>query len=551
VTLEELEAFDPREATLDQVLATRARTTGNQVFLTHLPDNKRFTYAQIDDLTRRIGNGLHEAGIAPGAHVAVLMDNCSEQLLAIFGIMRSGRVAVPVNSAARGQLLVYLLTHADCRALIVEEALLPRFVEIADQTPLIGNTYVVRVATRSIENPQDVEQARARHRSDDFLVLLGAPPQPAHDAPVARFNDVGLLMYTSGTTGPSKAIMFSQAQFIYWGADVAVHHEYVPDDIAYICLPMFHGNALLGATMGSLMANAAVALAPRFSASRFWSDIRRSGATVFNGIGSVMSFLWALPPSEDDRHHRVNRCHLAPVPNFALEFEARYGVKIMSAYALTDYCLGAAYNTRSDRAKLGSAGTVRANVDLRIVDEEDLPVPFGMSGEIVMRHRVPWAASLGYYKAPEATLESRRNLWFHTGDRGWMDEDGYVWFRDRIKDSMRRRGENISAFEVEEVVRSHPAVVEAAAYPVRADTSEDEVAVTVIVRPGVQWSPEDLIAHCSRNLAYFMVPRYVEVVDSMPTTPSQKVEKYKLRANAEKDLGALWDRERAGIRIER
>lgn len=551
MTLHDLEHFDPRQATLDQVLAERARTTGDQVFLTHLPDDKRYTYAQINELTRRIGNGLREAGVAHDAHVAVLMDNCAEQLLAIFGIIRSGRVAVPINTAARGQLLTYLLTHADCSALIVEEALLPRFAEIADRTPMIGHKYVVHVATRRFENPQDVEQARAAIRPGDFRELLEASPHAAYDAAAPRFNDVGLLMYTSGTTGPSKAIMFSQAQFIYWGADVAVHHEYVVEDIAYVCLPMFHGNALLGATMGSLMANAAIAMAPRFSASRFWSDIRSSGATVFNGIGSVMSFLWAQPRSDDDRNHSVNRCHLAPVPSFAPDFEARYGIRIMSAYALTDYCLGAAYNTRSDRAKLGSSGTIRANVDLRIVDEDDLPVPPGVSGEIVMRHRVPWAASLGYYKAPEATLASRRNLWFHTGDRGWIDEDGYVWFRDRIKDSMRRRGENISAFEVEEVIRSHPAVVEVAAYPVRAETSEDEVAVSVIVRPGVQWSPEDLIAHCSRNLAYFMVPRYVQVIDAMPTTLSQKVEKYKLRANAEKNLGALWDRERAGIRVDR
>ena len=158
--LHELEHFDPRQATLDQVLTTRARTTGEQVFLTHLPDGKRFTYADIDDLTRRIGNGLQEAGIERGTHVAVLMDNCSEQLLAIFGVVRSGRVAVPINSAAKGQLLAYLLSHADCRALIVEEALLPRLVEIIDQVPLLATLFVARVATRIIDSPQDVERAR-------------------------------------------------------------------------------------------------------------------------------------------------------------------------------------------------------------------------------------------------------------------------------------------------------------------------------------------------------------------------------------------------------
>jgi crotonobetaine/carnitine-CoA ligase len=170
-----------------------------------------------------------------------------------------------------------------------------------------------------------------------------------------------------------------------------------------------------------------------------------------------------------------------------------------------------------------------------------------------MRNNNPWGASLGYYKQPEATLASRRNLWFHTGDRGWIDEDGYVWYTDRIKDAIRRRGENISAFEVEEVIRTHPCVGDVAVYPVRAETSEDEVAATITLRPGTDrdFNHASLLEHCRRNLAYFMVPRYVQIVDDMPRTLSEKIEKYKLRQQAESDLSALWDRDKAGIVIDR
>ena len=226
---------------------------------------------------------------------------------------------------------------------------------------------------------------------------------------------------------------------------------------------------------------------------------------------------------------------------------------IMSAFGLTDYCLGAAYNTKSRRDKLGSCGLPRAGIDLRIVDENDFDMAPGEPGEIVMRNNNPWGASLGYYKQPEATAASRRNLWFHTGDRGSMDADGYIWYTDRIKDAIRRRGENISAFEVEEVIRTYPAVSDVAVYPVRAETSEDEVAVTITLKPGANanFSYESLIQYCSHNLAYFMVPRYVHVAKEMPMTLSQKIEKYKLRREAESDLSALWDRERAGITIAR
>jgi len=458
---------------------------------------------------------------------------------------------VPLNAAAKGQLLAYFLNHADCTALIVEEALLSRFLEASEMLPRVHHIFVVRPDRGEPKQTPSLIDSVGEHVMHEFEGLLDAPALLPDDAPA--FNDLAMLLFTSGTTGPSKAIMYTHAHFIYWGSDVAFHHEYTPHDIAYVFLPLFHGNALLGSTMGSLMAGASIALTYRFSVSKFWEHIRNSGATVFNGVGAVTNFLWKQAPSPSDLDHQVRRCHLAPVPGFAKGFEERFGMTIMSAFGLTDYCLGAAYNTKSRRDKLGSCGLPRAGIDLRVVDENDFDMAPGEPGEIVMRNNNPWGASLGYYKQPEATSASRRNLWFHTGDRGSIDADGYVWYTDRIKDAIRRRGENISAFEVEEVIRTYPAVSDVAVYPVHAETSEDEVAVTITLKPGesANFSYESLIKYCSHNLAYFMVPRYVQVAKEMPMTLSQKVEKYKLRREAESDLSALWDRERAGITIAR
>ena len=549
--MNKLPGYDARTSTIDRILRERSHQWGDKTFLNWLPTGAKMSYCQLDELTLRVGSGLANAGVESGSHIGVLMDNCPEQLLAILGPARCGFVSVPLNAAAKGQLLTYFLDHADCTAIIVEEALLPRFLDVRDKLARVRHVFVVRPDRGMSKLASGLIDSVGDCRAHEFEDLLKAPAQLPGDAPA--FNALAMLLFTSGTTGPSKAIMYTHAHFIYWGSDVAYHHEYTPDDIAYVFLPLFHGNALLGSTMGSLMAGASIALTTRFSMSKFWEHIRMSGATVFNGVGAVTNFLWKQAPSASDRDHQVRRCHLAPVPGFAAGFEERFGMTIMSAFGLTDYCLGSAYNTKSRRDKLGSCGLPRTGIDIRIVDENDVDMAPGEPGEIVLRNNNAWGASLGYYKQPEATVASRRNLWFHTGDRGSIDADGYLWYTDRIKDAIRRRGENISAFEVEEVIRTHPAVADVAVYPVRAETSEDEVAVTITLRSdvGTNFSYDSLIEYCSHNLAYFMVPRYVQIVKEMPMTLSQKIEKYKLRRQAEADLSALWDRERAGVTVER
>jgi crotonobetaine/carnitine-CoA ligase len=530
-----LENYDPRFATLDALISDRAARGPGRPFVSYLPEGRTLSYGEFDAQTRRLSRGLDACGLPPGAHVAVIFENCLEQLLATFGINRGGRVTVPINAGARGDLLQYFLSFADCSAVIVEARLYARVAELREHLPKLQYIFVADVASRPETQPTWTDSVRP-FRSLLDVSLADTP------GTTPRFSDLAMLMFTSGTTGPSKAIMFPHSHIVYWGLEVAHHHEYVPEDIAYVFMPLFHGNALLGSTMASLAAGSSIALTHRFSVSRFWDDVRDSGATVTNAIGSVVDFLWSQPPEESDRQHRLRRFHSVPVPRYGADFEARFGLAFMSAFGLTDYCLGTSFNTRHPRTKLGSAGTVRNNIELRVVDEEDIELPPGSPGEIVLRNRIPWAASSGYYKAAEQTLSSRRNLWFHTGDRGYLDADGYLWFSDRIKDSIRRRGENISAFEVEEAVRSHPAVQDVAVYAIRAESSEDEVAMSVVLRAGSSCDEETLVRHCSANLAYFMVPRFVEIVPELPMTLSMKVEKYKLRKQAEAEPHRLWDR---------
>jgi len=536
--------WNPR-VTFTEVLADKARRLGDKTFLTFLADGRAWTYAQFDLETSRIANGLLEAGVTAGSHVGLMMENAPEQLLAYFALAKLGAVTVPLNAAARGSLLAYFLAHANCTVLIVDAHLLPRVFELAPKLPLLKRVFEVSGAggTPVAATPP------AGVAVMDFALLSKRGSDTAPCAP--RFCDLAFLMYTSGTTGPSKAIMFTQSHALFWGRDYALHHEYRADDIAYVYLPLFHGNAWLCTTLGALMADASIALAPRFSVSRFWSDVARSGATLTNLLGAVTDFLWKQAPDPYEKAHRLRQVGVSPVPSFGHEFEARFGVRIVSAYGLTDYCMAAAFRPSDPRDKLGSSGRARSGVEIRIVDEDDMPLPAGVPGEIVLRSDNAWGASIGYYKMPEESLASRRNLWFHTGDRGYLDPDGYLYFKDRIKDAIRRRGENISAFEVEQAIASHDAVESVAVYAVRADTREDEVAASIVLRSGFEITPAELIEHCRRNLAYFMVPRYIEFVDSLPMTLSQKVEKYVLRARAEAGLAAMWDRQAAGIALGR
>jgi len=537
-----MKIYQMRDRVIGQLVADKAELHGDRTFIQF--EDTRYSYLDMDVLSNRIANGLAQLGVKKGTHVAFMVDNKPEIILLYFGLGKLGAVAVPVNTAAKGELLSYYLRQSESEIVIADASLVERIAVVAPGTPKLRHVVSVRDVKARNEMPFDCALPRS-----DFSELLAA--SDARSDIEVRFSDLHALLYTSGTTGPSKGNMITHAGSLSAGLEVARTFGYCQDDVFYVCLPIFHGNALWCSVLPALIADASIALARSFSVTTFWQDIRRYGATQFNSLGAMTNFIWSRPPDPRDRDHKVRQAMVVPTPTFYRDFEERFGIRFTSLYGLADRGIVAARGPSDPPEKWASAGRACEGVEIQIVDDDDFEVPRGQPGEIVVRTMVPWLLAQGYYNMHEATAHACRNLWFHTGDRGYLDEDGYLYFLDRKKDAIRRRGENISSFEVEQIILKHPAVLDVAAFPVTSEYSEDEVMVAVVIGEGHVLCEADVIEHCSNNMAYFMVPRYVEFAAELPRTMTEKVEKYKLKQEAEKRLSTVWDREKAGIIVKR
>ena len=529
--------------TFRQILADKANRNGDKLFLHFLPDGRKFSYREIDDASNRIANSLLARGIGKGTHVAMLMENSPEQVLAFFALGKIGAVAVPLNIAARGPFLHYYLNQSESTVLFVDAGLLKHFRALPERSP-IRNVFVVSELNGEQSLPDD-RLARLEHFAELAKGLADAP-----EVEVSYADPCG-IMYTSGTTGPSKGNIFSQIHTLAFGLGQVAPLKFCADDIYHVCMPLFHVGAYGGALLTMLMVDGGVALTRRLSVSSFWSEVRESDATC-GMLLSVTGFLLNQPASGGDRQHRLRMAIATPVPVHVAEFEERFNVRLVSGYGLSDYGLAFSHLIDGPLEKRLSIGVPHEDVSARIVDDNDIDVPIGEVGELILRKDgLPLASTEGYYNMPQATLASRKNLWFHTGDRCWKDESGYFYFADRKKDAIRRRGENISAHELEQAIAKHRAIADVAAYPVSAGSGDEDVAVTIVLRPGLSLTEIELIEHCVANMPYYMVPRYIDFRDEMPRTMTQKVIKHVLRSHVEENPADVWDRERAGVKIQR
>jgi crotonobetaine/carnitine-CoA ligase len=531
------------ERTFGRALFEQARIHGDRPFL--LFDDDRFTYADALLRSRRLAGALRDVGVSSGDHVAVLMENHPNMVWTLFAIGLLGAVAVPVNAAAKGDLLAYFFRHSRSTTLIVDRALLPTASAVLDRAPGIGRV-IVHGAGAGGPLPGDALERYALE-----TLLDGTGGELPGDA--ARFTDVQLIMYTSGTTGPSKGAMCTHAQEQTGGIFMAQQLRYVPQDVLYTCLPLFHANALRVTLTAALWSGAAVALARRFSASNFWSDIRRYGATEFNALGAMANILMQAPESPQDADHALRICNIVPAfpDDKRIAFERRFGAKVTSLYGSTEMSCPIYATEDTPPSKWPTCGRVLPPFEMRVVDDDDMELPAGRIGEWLIRSREPWYAFQGYLDMPAETMAAWRNGWFHTGDRGYVDEDGYWYFVDRKKETVRRRGENISSYEVELSICAHPAVLEAAVVPVAAELGEDDVMVFVVPREGATLTEVELVRFCEERMASFMVPRFVRFIDRLPKTPSEKVEKYQLKRIAEERRAELWDCEKVLGRTRR
>lgn len=537
--------YDSDQRTIGQVLADKAESVGDRPFLQY--QGRVTSYALLEEMTNRYARGFAGLGIGPGDHVAMMMPNSPEFLFSLWGLGKLGAVAVPLNTSAKGELLSYFLSQSDSTALCVADSLVERAGAALGKAPAVRRVLV------HAEQPGDWASALpAECAVSDLGAFREAPSSPLPAASQVRASDPHLILYTSGTTGPSKGAVCPHSQGLAVGQQMATLNGYRPDDILYTCLPVFHGNALWYTVYAALWAEASVALYPHFSASRFWDQVRESRATVFNCLGAMANIIWQQPPSPRDRDHQVRIAMMVPTSRELCNgFKERYGISVTSVYAMTENCAVCVFGPDEPPEKASSAGRVRDYMSVQIAADDGRELGAGQVGEILVRPNERGIIMHGYYKMGDATVEATRDLWFHTGDRGYLDGDGYLYFADRKKEAIRRRGENISAYEVETLLCRHPAVLEVAAVPVPSELGEDDVMVYVVLVPEASVTHEELIEFCAGQMAYYMIPRYVSFVAELPKTPSEKVEKYKLKLAAAQSRDKLWDRERAGIVIQR
>ena len=536
--------YELEERTIGRILADKADRIGKRTFL--IWQGRKTTYSELEAMTNRYANGFAAHGIGHGDHVAVVLPNCPEFFGVVWGLGKIGAVAVPLNTAAKGDMLRYFIDQSDATCVVVDDEWVDRMAALATQLPKV-RSYVYR-------GPKPVSacgvgSAAAPVRGLGELESVDASRPPLERV---RHDDLHLIMYTSGTTGPSKGVMCPHSQGQAVGRALAFDFGYRPDDVLYTCLPLFHGNAIWYTCYAALWADASIALVPRFSASRFWDEIKESGATQFNTLGAMTNIIWKLPLGPHERATKLRLCMTVPVPKeIYAEMQARYGITLTSVYAMTENFAMTRFTPDDPAEKAGSAGSTRGACELRIVDDEQRDLPVGGVGEIWMRPLIPGAVMKGYYKMPVETAREFVDGWFRTGDRGYLDAEGYLYFVDRKKEAIRRRGENISAYEVELILSRHPSILEVAAIPVASEMSEDDVMVYVVTKPGENLTHADVVHFSAEHMSYFMVPRFVDFIEVLPKTASEKIEKYKLKQDAQARRAELWDREREGIEVER
>jgi carnitine-CoA ligase len=521
------------QQTLASVLEAQTRDLSDTVLIHELQTGLRRTFAETRDHVAGFAGALAAAGVAKGDRVAIISSNRIELLDTWLACGWLGAVAVPINIASKGLQLSHVLANSDPRLLIVEEKLLDRLEAIDGSLPSLDRVWV-------IGEPRAGES-------------LGAPcepfaspgdPIPAGDVDP---GDTLSILYTSGTTGPSKGVMCPHAQLYWYGVNTVRHLDVRSDDVLYTILPMFHMNAL-NTFWQALLCGTTYTFGRRFSASAFWQEIAASEATVTYLLGAMIHILLKREPSPAEREHRL-RVALAPAtPADLVEVvRSRFGFLCVEGYGSTETSV--THSNRAGGFVPGAMGRPLPGIEAKVVDENDCDLPARVPGELVLRASEPYAFSTGYWRMPEKTVEAWRNLWFHSGDRVVVDEEGVFRFLDRIKDAIRRRGENISSFEVERELQLHPDVQTAAVIPVPSELGEDEVMAFLVLRTGAEPDPAGIVRHLEPRLAYFAIPRFLEFVETLPLTENGKVQKFELRARG---VGPLtWDREGAGIELRR
>ncbi len=526
------------EIAITERLQELAGEAGDEDLVYWLDDGTSTTYGELHEVACRWAELLVRMGIRAEDRVAIMSSSGRDFLGAHFGAQYAGAVVVPISVELRGASLGHPLKLYGPRVLIVDEDLENLAREAMKD---IDAPVIVTVDPRGVRRP----------RWDQMPALGDTAGQQVARRP-ARLSDTCLIMSTSGTTGPPKGSAWTYGTLWQWCATYIQHLDYSPLDRIYCCTPLTHANALVAGVCTAIYAECSVAIADRFSVSRFWEDVSVSGATTANILGSMIHLLLkegggqrAAVSGPLLRTMLVSSCTAAAYRRVTDEWH----VHPVCAYGLTDFG-NLTISTVGEACPPGSCGRAVEDFEVRLVASDDEEVPRGAAGELIVRPRRPWIAPTGYFRMPEETLRSRRNLWFHTGDILRQDEEGWFYFVGRVKEAMRYRGENVSGFQVESVLLACGEILEAAVYAVPSELGEDEIAAAVVAaEPGMTIDLHELTRRISGELPYFAVPRYIRVLDQLPKNASHRVVKSVLAAEGTPE--GTWDRRAAGVEVAR
>jgi crotonobetaine/carnitine-CoA ligase len=524
----------PPETVIPVRLLRKAAQEPDGIAVTEAESGRSWTWQEFTEECLTWADAFERAGVAPGEAVLTMVPNSVSAFSAWLGAAWLRAVEVPVNSGYRGRMLSYVVQNSGARTAVVAARYLDRLAEIADQVEHLETVIVPDADGRLPSLPFTV---LTRNQ-----FLAGAKADAERPVPVK--SDVAAMIYTSGTTGPSKGVL------VPWAAIYEVANGMAPGFVPrggtyYSMYPPFHISGKSGIIF-AVSNDARVVLRESFSASRFWPDVRAYGCTSAMIMGPIASVLMAAPESGRDADNPLRFAAIGPMSDQTEHFKRRFGVEVTTSYGTTE--IGMPLAAGWDLPNMQTCGRAREGYpgyEVRVVDELDEPVPAGQVGELIVRAREPWTMCLGYHRMPDKTAEAWRNGWFHTGDAFRVDEDGWFYFVDRMKDTIRRRGENISSFEIEAGVNEHPDVLESAAVGVPSALGEDDPMIFVVRRPGASLSPEVLVEFLAERMPKFMIPRYVEFIGELPKTDASfRARKFELRARG---VGpGTWDREAAG-----
>lgn len=520
----------PATCVVRDLLDARARELPGKVFAI-FEDGESLTYAMLREKVRTVAANLAALGVVKGDCVLCWLPNGRDSLCLMLASNYLGAVFAPLNTEYQGTLLANAIRASGAKVMVAHAILVDRLRPV-DSAHL--ETLIVIGGSPAPLRGLQVLGGETLYRPADLG--NGFPPETAP-------WDVHALIFTSGTTGPSKAVPIT---YLHSHSSSQAFVALTGEDRALLNLPMFHVGGM-GLAYRMLLRGGSVAVVTSFRSQDFWDTVRRFEITNLTLLGAMVSFLLGTPPSDRDREHPLRHVIMVPISAQTDEFVQRFGVDVYTVFNMTE--VACPIVSERNPALPGACGKARKGFELRVVDDNDCELAPGQAGELVVRADVPWTIATGYLGNADATAAAWRNGWFHTGDRFRRDDEGNYYFIDRLKDAIRRRGENISAFEVENEVRAYPGVLENAVVAVPSEHGEDEVLVAIEATHGAAVEPALLLEFLRDRLPGFMVPRYVRLMQHLPRTPSQKIMKYRLRE--EGITPDTWDRERAGIQFKR